>query len=89
MTANAKIAIPLTVLIPVVIALSAWQWGLQERITKTETRSDMLLEDLRDIKTMINQNYLMNRRQMDSIAQDVTKLMIKMENKADKRWNHK
>jgi len=89
MTATTKIAIPLTILIPVCVALMGWQWNLQGRVTKIETSSDYLREDLKDIKTLINQNYLMNSRQLDSIAQDVNKINVRMESKVDKRWNQK
>jgi len=66
-----NVVIPLTILIPAFIALMGWQWNLQGRVTKIETQYEYLHEDLRDIKTTINQNYLMNSRALDSIQDDV------------------
>lgn len=71
MTTSAKIAIPLTILIPVCIAIMGWQWNLQGRVTKTETQVENVREDLHEIKYLINRNYLMNSRRLDSIADDV------------------
>jgi len=71
MTTSAKIAIPLTILIPVSIAIMGWQWNLQGRVTKTETQVENVREDLHEIKYLINRNYLMNSRRLDSIADNV------------------
>ena len=81
MTASAKIAIPLTVLVPVLIALSAWQWNLQGRVTKTETSVDFIQDDLKEIKHILNRNYLMTRSVMDSVADDVQEIKTKVKHK--------
>lgn len=90
MTANAKIAIPLTVLIPVVIALSAWQWGLNQNVTENKVRIQELSEQVKEIKegfkeikTTINQNYLMTDRKQDSMYNDIKILKSKVEKKDD------
>ncbi len=86
-----KIAIPLAVFISVGLALMGWQWNMQGRLTTVEVKQEVEIsevkEALKELKSAVNQNYLMNSRKLDSIAQDVNKLNVKMETKVDKRWN--
>lgn len=85
-----KIAIPLAVFISVGLALMGWQWNTQGRLTTVEVKQEVEIsevkEALKELKSAVNQNYLMNSRKLDSIAQDVNKLNVKMETKVDKRW---
>jgi len=81
MTTSAKIAIPITILVPVCLALGGWQWNLQGTVTETKTRVDYLQDDLKEIKYMINRNYLMNRGLLDTIQDDVQDIKTNVKTK--------